>query len=411
MPGPGVGHRHLGAAAGPGPHGDAERRPLGRVGEDVAEQGVHRGRRGPPLGDAHRQRPPAPGRRRERAAPPRRARDQKCTRSPTTAVASQPAPRPSRSGRRASGSPRRRRGSTASTSSSIRSRSPAAGSRRPAAARSGACAAGAPDRRPTPARRPAARRSVRPAGSPPSPTSRTSGGPGRRRPGPQVAGCPAGARCRQLGDRPGERPGQPVGHEQRQEQQDDAEPAEHQPGAGHARPAAARSGRTPRSTAVPSARRTGCTSRVPSAPSTASALAGGVAVGRGRRRRRATCRRSSGRATVRSPRGADEVRRHLLPRRPARRRDQELQLRLGGVQRPRLGDPRDQGRRREQEGQQHDRRGRRHQQGDLAPHGSGSASRTPTPRTVCSSRGSAALSPSLRRSHDRWTSTVLSEPP
>ena len=35
----------------------------------------------------------------------------------------------------------------------------------------------------------------------------------------------------------------------------------------------------------------------------------------------------------------------------------------------------------------------------------------PLPRTVCSSRGSAALSPSLRRSQERWTSTVLSAPP
>ena len=42
----------------------------------------------------------------------------------------------------------------------------------------------------------------------------------------------------------------------------------------------------------------------------------------------------------------------------------------------------------QQEGQQHHRRRRGHQQGDLAPHDSGSASRTPTPRTVCSSRGS-----------------------
>ena len=69
---------------------------------------------------------------------------------------------------------------------------------------------------------------------------------------------------RQVGDRPGQRAGQPVGDEQRQQQQDDAEPAEHQPGAGHARRAARSAGTKTSITAVPSARRTGCSSRVPS---------------------------------------------------------------------------------------------------------------------------------------------------
>ena len=42
---------------------------------------------------------------------------------------------------------------------------------------------------------------------------------------------------------------------------------------------------------------------------------------------------------------------------------------------------------------------------------SGATSFTPTPRTVCRYLGSAAVSPSFRRSHDRWTSTVRSAPP
>jgi hypothetical protein len=110
-------------------------------------------------------------------------------------------------------------------------------------------------------------------------------------------------------------------------------------------------------------------------------------------------------------RAADEVGGHLLPLIEPDRGGEELQLRLARVDRPRLGHPGDEGGRGEQEGQQDDGRGRRDEQRDLPPHGSGSASRTPTPRTVCRRRGDAADSPSLRRSHDRWTSTVLSEPP
>ena len=238
--------------------------------------------------------------------------------------------------------------------------------------------------------------------------------PGRRRPGRQVAAAQPVRRGRQIGDRPGQRPGQPVGHEQRQDEQDEAEPGQHQPGPGHARRAAASVGhehldrrrcRRPAGPAAPG----GCRRR---ADSTAAAR-GRLVVARGSGRARASCRRSTARPTraarVRSvPTTFAATSRPLVE---ADRGDEDLHLHLGGVQRARLGDPRHQGGRGQQEGQQHDRGGRRDQQGDLAPHGSGSASRTPTPRTVCSSRGSAALSPSLRRSQDRWTSTVLSAPP
>jgi hypothetical protein len=40
----------------------------------------------------------------------------------------------------------------------------------------------------------------------------------------------------------------------------------------------------------------------------------------------------------------------------------------------------------------------------------GVTSMMPTPRTMRSNFGSAAVSPSLRRSHDTWTSTVCSAP-
>ena len=43
--------------------------------------------------------------------------------------------------------------------------------------------------------------------------------------------------------------------------------------------------------------------------------------------------------------------------------------------------------------------------------GSGSTSFRPTPRMLCRYRGAEARSPSLRRNHDRCTSTVLSLPP
>ena len=60
-----------------------------------------------------------------------------------------------------------------------------------------------------------------------------------------------------------------------------------------------------------------------------------------------------------------------------------------------------------------DGRGRRgDQQDDPATHqASGAASRTPTPRTLCRYAGAAADSPSLRRNHERCTSTVRSPPP
>ena len=112
-----------------------------------------------------------------------------------------------------------------------------------------------------------------------------------------------------------------------------------------------------------------------------------------------------------SPDGADQVRRHLRALVEAHRGDEELQLRRAASSARASATRGDQRGRGQQEREQHDGRRGRHQQGDLAPHCSGSASRTPTPRTVWSSRGSAALSPSLRRSHDRWTSTVLSAPP
>ena len=140
--------------------------PVRGVGEDVAEQGVHRrrqvrrrrpGRAAAPVGQVDGDRAPLLlGEHATRSAPGR----------PTTAVASQPAPRPSRTGPPglgdhlvdARGSPRPRRPA---------SRSRSAGRQRPrrrGAARSAACAAGARGRRRTRARPPAARRSVRPAG-------------------------------------------------------------------------------------------------------------------------------------------------------------------------------------------------------------------------------------------------------
>ena len=48
-----------------------------------------------------------------------------------------------------------------------------------------------------------------------------------------------------------------------------------------------------------------------------------------------------------------------------------------------------------EEGEQHDRRRRRHQQREPAPHQPGTTSFTPTPRTLCSICGSAAVSPEL----------------
>ncbi len=48
---------------------------------------------------------------------------------------------------------------------------------------------------------------------------------------------------------------------------------------------------------------------------------------------------------------------------------------------------------------------------EAPPHESGSIRRTPTPRRVWMYFGSAAVSPSFLRSHDKCTSTVLSAPP
>ena len=242
-----------------------------------------------------------------------------------------------------------------------------------------------------------------------APTSRTSVGPAGVRARREVAGAQAVGGRRQLGDRPGHRARQPVGDQQGQEQQDDAEAAEHQPGPRHA--GAQHVGRDEH---LDQRRIAGPVDRLEQE---------GAAVrpdlGRAGRHLdvgilRVAEPRSVGPAHTGAElvRGADQAGRRPRsgPPRPTVG-VQELHLRLGRVQGPRLGDPGDQGGGGQQEGQQHDRRGRGHQQGDLAPHDSGSASRTPTPRTVCSSRGSAALSPSLRRSHDRWTSTVLSDPP
>ena len=80
-----------------------------------------------------------------------------------------------------------------------------------------------------------------------------------------------------------------------------------------------------------------------------------------------------------------------------------------------LGEVRHEEAQRHDEG--HDDRRRRggHQPGDAAGHqpgaSEGGARRTPTPRTLCRYAGWAAVSPSLRRSHDRCTSTVRSPPP
>ena len=230
------------------------------------------------------------------------------------------------------------------------------------------------------------------------------------RPGGQVAGAEPVRRRRQVGHRPGERAGQPVGHEQGQQEQDDPQPTEHQPGPGDA--GAQQVGRHED---LHDRDALGPPDRLHEARPVLGLQHGG-----GHRRLVVP-----GRADVAQPRPvgpahrhaaaavhrAGQPGRHLLGRVEPDRGDEHLQLSAGGVQRARLGHPGDERGGRQQEREQHDRRGRRHQQRDLAPHGAGSASRTPTPRTVCSSRGSAALSPSLRRSHDRWTSTVLSAPP
>ena len=139
----------------------------------------------------------------------------------------------------------------------------------------------------------------------------------------------------------------------------------------------------------PSARRTGWTRRVPSSLSMVTAVDGRV----GRRRSsRVAEPRAVGPAHAHAgvARGADQGGGDLLLVVEADRRGEELQLRPRRVEGPRLGHPGHQRRGGQQEGEQHDRRRGRHQQGDLAPHDSGSASRTPTPRTVCSSRGAAA---------------------
>jgi hypothetical protein len=234
------------------------------------------------------------------------------------------------------------------------------------------------------------------------------GGAGGGDPGGQVAAAQAVCRGRQVGDRPGQRPGQPVGDEQRQEQQHGTEAGEDQPRPRHACP-------------QPLLRDEDLDQRRLGAPLDRLEQSGPVVAGLddgGRGNRVVVAPAVAEPLAVDPPHGhaevsgrADQARHHLVAVGQADGRREELHLGLSGVQGPRLGDPGDEGCRGQQEGEQHDRRRRRHQQGDLASHGSGSASRTPTPRTVCSSRGSAPLSPSLRRSQDRWTSTVLSEPP
>ena len=119
----------------------------------------------------------------------------------------------------------------------------------------------------------------------------------------------------------------------------------------------------------------------------------------GRRRRclRCTprCRRACGpcrrRSTRRSGRGAGPSR--GTPRR-----------RLAHQQGQRYGE-REDDERRHPDGQQQDPAAHRQ------PPASGAASLTPTPRTLWRNRGWAAVSPSLRRSQERWTSTVRSPPP
>ena len=411
---PGVAHRDHGAAAGPGRDRHGNGVPSGRVREDVAEQRVDGG------AEVGRRRPaPAAGRRAastvDRAAAPRRpAPTRSAPGRATTATASQPAPSPSRTRPPRLGITSSTPRLTASTSSSSRSRSPGGqrlgvqpqgGQRRaqPVGQVGGGLALGG-------------QQLADPAGQPVRPPrrpSRTSGGPaGVARAVEVAAAQPVGGR-RQVGDRPGQRAGQPVGDQQGEQQQDDARARRAPARCGSPRRAAARPGRTPRR---PPSRRpaaTGCTSRVPSSASRPTAagrrLVGAgvpgspshVAVGPADRH----VRRSVGRA--------DQGGRHLVPAGPGPPRGRGTGAAPG--RRPAPGPRRP--------AATSDAAGSRKASSTIEVVAATSSviwrshelglgqPRRPTPRTVCSSRGSAAVSPSLRRSHDRWTSTVLSDPP
>ena len=251
-----------------------------------------------------------------------------------------------------------------------------------------------------------------PAGQPVDrrPTSRTSGGPAGS-PGPTDRRWPAGAprHARSVIGRVIERANRSAKSSTRTRRTRPSTASTSQVRVTPDR-AAARSARTPRS---PRCRR--CVA--PAAPADAD-------VGPAPRPRMAGARRPRGLRSPPVPRRSSAGRRcdrrtsrrrrsstTSAPAGPGRPRDQRLALDLGRVQRVAAAATRaDQGR--PGSGTPAARRGRRgDQQGDLAPSLVGLGQPTPTPRTVCRYAARRRVSPSLRRSQDRWTSTVLSAPP
>ena len=294
--GPVVGDGDRRAAAGPGPDVDDACRALGRVGEDVAEQRVDRGRQ---VAGRHADRQRPAGQVESTAAAlvlgqhgPELAPARPTTARRVAAGAQALADRPPGLAITSS-TPRL----SASTSASSRSRSRRPGS---ASASSRSAVSGVRSRcaRSAAASRSAVEQLADPAGQPVDRRRRPRAPPAGRpaRPGRSGRRCPAGAAvaASSVTGRVSERASRSA--------TSSASTQQHQR---RARPAPARSGSRPRAaasagtktsiTAVPSARRTGCTGGCRRRAASTVGARRGCAVGPRARGRRASCRRSSAR--------------------------------------------------------------------------------------------------------------------